>query len=357
MPTTRFTAETDAAQIALLDDFYGDVAQADLQPLWRQQGLMPTAPPIATVPCLWRFKRLRQLAERSGELIPLDRGGDRRVLALCNPGLGGAPWATSTLWGAVQYLGPGEVAPAHRHTPGAVRFVLEGEGVWTLVNKDAVAMGPGDLVLTPSWTWHEHHNPASTPMIWFDGLDIPMVRALDAVFYEDGPDQMSTRAVDPRSRSEHRYSAGAGLLPTGPRENLAHSPLLAYRWEDTDRALSSLLELEGGPQVALRFADPTTGRDAMPTLRLEMHRLRPGGRTSSTRVVGSSVFVAFRGAGTSVVGGQRFDWSSGDMFVVPSWTPVHHEATEQSDLFALSDAPVIEMLGLRREQTLTDAEA
>ncbi len=350
MPTRRFSAEPDAPQAPVLDDFYRDVALADLQPLWRQEGLMPGAPPLATVPHLWRFKHLRSLAERSGELIPLDRGGDRRVLALCNPGLGGAPWATSTLWGAVQYLGPAEVAPAHRHTPGAVRFVLEGEGVWTLVDGDAVAMGPGDLVLTPSWTWHEHHNPGSTPMIWFDGLDIPMVRALDAVFYEDGPDEMANRAVDPRSRSERRYASGAGLLPDGT-EPRPRSPLLAYRWGDTDRALSDLLELEGGRHVSLRFIDPTSGGDAMPTLRLQMHRLFPSGPTPTTRVVGSSVFVAFRGAGTSTVGGQPFTWSAGDMFVVPSWTSVEHEASEPSDLFSISDAPVIEMLGLRREQT------
>ncbi len=356
MPTVRFTAEPDAADGPRLDAFYADVAEADLQPLWRQQGLMPDAPPLATVPYLWRFKDLRQLAERSGDLIPIDRGGDRRVLSLCNPGLGGAPWATSTLWGAVQYLGPGEVAPAHHHTPGAIRFVLEGHGVWTLVNGDAVAMEPGDCLLTPSWTWHEHHNPGRTPMIWFDGLDIPLVRALDAVFYEDGPDEMTNRAVDPRSRSERRYAGGSGLLPSGPREGVAHSPLLAYRWAETDRALAGLLEADGGPHVALRFSDPTTGRDAMPTMRMEMHRLVPGEKTPAVRMVGSSIFVVFRGAGTSVVGAQRFNWSAGDMFVVPSWTWVDHEVSEPSDLFALSDAPVIEMLGLDRQQTLAEVQ-
>lgn len=356
MPTTRFTAEPDAADRAQLDTFYADVAAANLQPLWRQQDLMPSNPPLATVPYLWRLKDLRQLAERSGDLIPIDRGGDRRVLSLCNPGLGGAPWTTSTLWGAVQYLGPGEVAPAHRHTPSAIRFVLEGQGVWTLVNGDAVAMAPGDLVLTPSWTWHEHHNPGRTPMIWFDGLDIPLVRALDAVFYEDGPDEMTNRAVEPRSRSEGRYAGGPGLIPSGPREQVAHSPLLAYRWAETDRALSLLSEADGGPHVALRFADPTTGRDAMPTMRMQMHRLVPRGKTPAVRVVGSSIFVAFRGAGTSIVGGQRFDWSAGDVFVVPSWTWIDHEASEPSDLFSLSDAPVIEMLGLDRQQTLDEAQ-
>lgn len=348
MTTIRFGAPGEPE----LDAFYGDVAEADLQPLWRQVGLMPTAPPIATRPHLWRGKTLRALAERSGELVPIDRGGDRRVLGLANPGLGGAPFATSTLWGAVQYLGPGEVAPAHHHTPGALRFVLEGSGVWTLVDGDPVAMAPGDLVLTPSWAWHEHHNPGDTPMLWFDGLDIPMVRALDAVFYEDGPDEMLNRAVDPVSGSERRYAGGPGLVPLGARPEVTHSPLLAYRWVDTDRALASLLEVSGGPVASLRFADPTTGRDVMPTMRCELHRLVPGSRTPTTRRAGSAVYVAFRGAGVSRVGDARFDWAAGDMFAVPSWATLDHEASEPADLFAVTDAPVLEALGLARSEVL-----
>ncbi|MGH3662113.1 MAG: cupin domain-containing protein [Micromonosporaceae bacterium] len=348
MSTRRFTAPDNS----VLDAFYGELAETDLQPLWKQSGLMPSQPPIADQPHVWRWKTLRRLAESSGDLVPIDRGGDRRVLALCNPGLGGAPYATQTLWGAVQYLGPGEVAPAHHHSPGALRFVLEGEGVWTLVNGDPVAMRPGDLVLTPSWAWHEHHNPGQTPMLWFDGLDIPMVRALDAVFYEDGPDEMTNRAVDSVSGSERRYGAAPGIVPVGQRREAPHSPLLAYRWRDVDRALTETLRADGGHHTAIRYSDPTSGRDVMPTLRCEMHRVLPGARTPTTRRAGSSVWVTFRGAARAVIAGQRFQLQAGDMVAAPSWAPFDLEADEPADLFCLSDAPVLEALGLRRTVVL-----
>ncbi|GIG88626.1 cupin domain-containing protein [Plantactinospora endophytica] len=352
MATRRFTAPADFPEPAALDEFYGALAEADVQPLWAQQGLMPRTPPLRDVPALWKWKRLRALAERSGELVPIDRGGDRRVLAFANPGGGGLPYATSTLWGAVQYLGPGELAPAHHHTPGALRFVLEGSGVWTLVDSDPVAMNPGDLVLTPSWRWHEHHNPGTGPMLWFDGLDIPMVRAVDAVFFEDGPDRMTNRAVDTVSRAELRYAGAPGLLPLDDEPPAPHSPLLAYRRAETDRALTRLLAARGGPHAALRFADPTSGADVMPTLRCAMHRLLPGLRTPTTRRTGSSIWVAYSGAATAVVDGHRFDLEPGDVLAVPSWAPFDLAATEPTDLFSVSDAPVLEAMRLARTETL-----
>lgn len=337
-----------------LRELYRDVADYELQPLWTQTGdLMPFTPNPAAVPWLWRWERLRALAERAGDLVPIERGGERRVLSLSNPGLGGKPFATPTLWGAVQYLGPRESAPAHRHTPGAIRFVLEGEGVWTLVDGDPCAMAPGDLILTPSWNWHEHHNPHDRPMLWFDGLDLPLVKALDAVFFENYPDMYlnPNRPAPPRSESERIYGA-PGLRPEGRDRPARHSPLLAYRWADTDRTLASLLDTGDEAMVTVTFSDPASGRDALPTMRCAMHRLRPGRRTRSTRVAGSSVVVVFRGRGSSVVNGTRMRWGPGDMIAVPSWAAVDHEAEEPSDLFTISDAPVLEALGLDRAETL-----
>ena len=210
MATTRF--HDDAPDV---DGLYADMAAADLQPLWTQTGLLTQTPGRLT-PHIWRWKTLRDLAERSGDLVGIERGGDRRVLSLAHPDLGGLPFATPTLWGAVQFLGGGELAPAHRHTPAALRFVLEGSGVWTLVNGDPIHMAPGDLVLTPSWTWHEHHNPGTGPMIWFDGLDLPLVRTLDAVFFEPGGEELTPYQPVLASRSEHAYGS-AGLLPDGRR--------------------------------------------------------------------------------------------------------------------------------------------
>ena len=347
MSTTRFNSDDPD-----LDLLYSDIAQADLQPLWTQHGLLPKTPPLRMRPWLWRAKTLRHLAERAGALVGIDRGGDRRVLALAHPDLDGRPFASNTLWGALQYLGPGELAPAHRHTPGALRFVLEGHGAWTLVDADPLRMEPGDLLLTPNMTWHEHHNDGEAPVVWFDGLDLPLAHTLDAVFFEPGPDTMTDHPADAVSAAERRYSRG-GLLPVGERPPGAHSPLTVYRWADTDAALTAMLAdaAEDAAGTAIRFSDPTTGRDIMPTLRAEMHRLRPDRRSATTRTVGSSIWVVYQGSGVSVVDGIQISWSAGDAFVVPSWAAVDHQATEASDLFMMSDAPVLEALSLARTAT------
>jgi gentisate 1,2-dioxygenase len=349
MATTRF--HDDSPDV---DGLYADLAAADLQPLWPQAGLL-TAAPDRLMPHIWRWKTLRDLAARSGDLVGIERGGDRRVLSLAHPDLGGLPFATHTLWGAVQFLAGGELAPAHRHTPAALRFVLEGSGVWTLVNGDPVHMAPGDLVLTPSWTWHEHHNPGTEPMIWFDGLDLPLVRNLDAMFFEQGGEELTGYEAAQLSRSEHLYS-GAGLLPADQglpvedSESGRFSQLLAYRWPSVDAALSRLIEISGRRAACVRYADPATGRDIMPTLRAEMHRVLAGHRTATVRTAGSGIWVAFRGSGATVIDGRRFRWTAGDMFVTPSWAPVDHEADDDADLFLLSDRPALEALGLAREE-------
>ena len=337
---------------ALLDE----ISANDLQPLWLQNGLLPAAPSTLS-PYIWRWQTLRALAARCGDLVGIDLGGDRRVLALSHPDLGGLPFATHTLWAAVQYLNPGERAPAHRHSPAALRFVLEGSGVWTLVNGEPIAMARGDLVLTPSYTWHEHDNPGSEPMMWFDGLDLPLIRNLDAIFFEPGANELTPYEQADQSASEHWYG-GPGLLPTKsmPLDANngvgAHSPLLAYRWEHTDAQLSLLASTK--TTASVRFTDPTSGRDVMPTLRAEMHRFCPGHRTPTTRTVGSSVWVVYRGAGASVINGTRYRWARGDIFVVPSWSAVDHEAMDLADVFVLSDGPVIEAIGLGRTETLPE---
>lgn len=352
MASPKFVAPEGMPNKGEVDEFYESVAEADLQPLWVQKGIMPNEPPLAAVPFVWKWKTLKELAERSGELIPIDRGGDRRVLSLSNPGLAGDPYATSTLWGAVQYLGPGEVAPAHRHTPSALRFVMEGSGVWTLVNGDPVSMSPGDLVLTPSWSWHEHHNPGDVPMLWFDGLDLPLVRSLDAIFFENGPDKMANRAVDPVSNSEMYFGRGSGLVPLDFESSEPFSPLFAYRWQDTDRALASLLRVGGGGTSSLKFVDPTRGSDVMPTMRCSMHRVLRGAKTKKTRRNGSSVWVTFRGSAVATIGGERFHLDEGDMFALPSWCTLSIEATQDCDFFCTSDEPVFEALGFARTEVL-----
>lgn len=336
------------------DEFCGALAAKDLQPLWTQASkLMPREPIPATLPWLWKWRTVLPLAERAGQLIDISRGGDRRVLAFANPGLHGLPYTSSTLWGALQYLGPHETAPAHRHSPAALRFVVEGDGVWTTVDGDACDMSAGDLILTPSGCWHDHTNGSDQPMVWFDGLDLPLVGALEAVFFEIYPDLMQP-VRQPHNLSERLYG-GRGAQPLTTAQS-SHSPLLLYRWADTDAALTALLGAGAGPMASLQYANPATGGAVMPTLGCEMHRLLPGVSTAPHRKVGSSIYVVYRGRGHSVINGQRFDWEPGDVFVTPSWSTLQHEADEPADLFAVTDRPVLEALHLFREECPAPAQ-
>ncbi len=293
---TAVTAADQPTVTPALEELYRGFEQELLIPLWTEIGdLMPLQPRSKALPHRWRWDALRALAARAGELVPVGRGGERRAIALANPGLGGRPFATPTLWAAIQYLMPGENAPEHRHTQHAFRFVLEGEGVWTVVDGDPVAMRRGDFLPQAGWNWHAHHNATTEPMAWIDGLDIPLQYITEAQFFEFGRDEISEReqTTPERSRGE-RLWGHPGLTPIAKavRPAAPGSPLLAYRWEHTDRALADqlALEREGYPgtvehgHAAVRYTDPATGGDVLPTIRVEMHRIardaqtRPGPR-------------------------------------------------------------------------------
>ena len=347
-----------------LHELYRGFEQELLVPLWTEIGdLMPSAPRPSAVAHRWRWATLLRLAERAGELVPVGRGGERRAVALANPGLGGLPYATPTLWAAIQYLNPGEDAPVHRHSQHAFRFVVEGEGVWTVVDGDPVAMRRGDFLLTPGWHFHGHHNQAETPMAWLDGLDIPLSHHIGSTFFETGPDTVADRSTPDRSRAE-RLWAHPGLRPVSRPGSLPSSPVAAYRWEHTDAALRDQLALadEGFPGVvgpghaAVRFTNPSNGGDVMPTIRAEMHRLRPGARTATRREVGSSVWQVFDGAGTVRVGDDEWEVGRGDLVTVPSWRPLGVRTGDGLDLFRFSDAPLFERLHADRVQIDTPEE-
>lgn len=351
-----------------LEELYRGFEQELLVPLWTEIGdLMPLHPRSKAAAHLWRWNTLLALADRAGHIVPVGRGGERRAIALANPALGGKPYATPTLWAAIQYLMPGEDAPEHRHTQHAFRFVVEGEGVWTVVNGDPVPMRRGDFLPQAGWNWHAHHNAAARPMAWIDGLDIPFSAYTESQFFEFGRDQISAdeKATPERSRSQ-RLWGHPGLRPVSQPESRPATPLLAYRWADTDRALADqlILEDEGFEgtvepgHAAVRFTNPTNGQDVLPTIRTEMHRVRPGMSTAERREVGSSVFQVFDGTGTVTVGDTSWSLTRGDLFVVPSWAPltITSDATAESsdsgalDLFRFSDAPIFEALHAHRVQ-------
>jgi gentisate 1,2-dioxygenase len=360
-----------------LEELYRGFEKELLVPLWTEIGdLMPLHPRSKAVPHRWRWDALRTLAARAGELVPVGRGGERRAIALANPGLAGRPFATPTLWAAIQFLMPGENAPEHRHTQHAFRFVLEGEGVWTVVGGDPVAMRRGDFLPQAGWNWHAHHNATTQPMAWIDGLDIPLQYITEAQFFEFGRDEISEqeKTTPERSRAE-RLWGHPGLAPvaTAAKPTTPGSPLLAYRWENTDRALNDQLamEREGYPgtvengHAAVRYTDPATGGDVLPTIRVEMHRVARGAETGPVRETGSSVYAVFDGSGTVTVGDKTWSVGRGDLFVVPSWQPFSAKsqagATDSDsgalDLFRFSDSPVFEALKLNRTSMEASTEA
>lgn len=349
-----------------LEKLYRGFEEEMLVPLWTEiGGLMPSAPRSQASAHLWRWQRLKALADEAGRIVPVGRGGERRAIALANPSLGGRPYATPTLWAAIQYLMPGEDAPEHRHTQHAFRFIVEGEGVWTVVNGDPIRMGRGDFLPQSAWNWHAHHNAATQPMAWIDGLDIPFAYYTESQFFEVGRERISDaeRSTPEQSRSERLWGY-PGLKPLSQTAALSATPLLAYRWVDTDRALAEQLKLEdegfagtvSAGHAAVRYSNPTTGGDVLPTLRTEMHRLRAGASTQTRREVGSSVYQVFDGSGRVRVGEREWQVGRGDMFVVPSWQPFTASADAQPegaatlDLFRFGDAPIFEALHAHRSQ-------
>ena len=359
---------TQPPATADLEQLYRGFEQELLVPLWTEIGdLMPTAPSPGAQPHLWHWGSMLPLAERAGELVPVGRGGERRAIALANPGLGGHPFATPTLWAAIQYLRPGEVAPEHRHTQNAFRFVVEGEGVWTVVEHDPVPMRRGDFLPQAGMSWHAHHNAASRPMAWIDGLDIPIQYYIEGQFFDFGRDAISDEehGTPDRSRAELLWGH-PGLAPVSQIGSSPSSPLLAYRWEHTDRALTDQLALERDGYAAtvepghavVRYTNPTNGADVLPTIRTQFHRVVRGTETRPRRETGSSVYQVFDGSGTVRVGETSWTVTRGDLFVVPSWQPVSVVSEAGStdsdsgalDLFQFSDAPLFEKLNLYRSE-------
>jgi gentisate 1,2-dioxygenase len=330
--------------------FYGRIAPLSLAPLWETlHQLVPPSPRSPCVPAMWRYAEVRPYLMESGGLITA-KEAVRRVLILENPGLKGRASVTHTLYAGLQLILPGEVAPSHRHTQSALRFIVEGDGAYTAVDGEKTVMRPGDFVITPSWTWHDHGNDSGKPMVWLDGLDIPLVRMLDAGFAENYPEdeQELTRPV---GDAPARY--GAGLLPLNYAPKGRTSPVFNYPYARTREALEAMRRAgEWDPCHGLKmtYANPATGGYAMPTIGSFIQLLPKGFASAPYRSTDGTVFSVVEGKGRSTVGGQAFDWGPRDIFVAPSWAWTKHEAASDAVLFSFSDRPVQDALGLWREQ-------
>ena len=329
--------------------FYDKIAPANLAPLWESLHNMVTATPRPTaLPAMWRYRDVRPHLMASGGLITAQEA-TRRVLMLMNPGLGGEASITGSLFAGLQLIMPGEIAPAHRHSQSALRFIIEGHGAYTAVDGERTLMEPGDFVITPSWTWHDHGNETTEPMVWLDGLDIQIVKLLGASFAEGYPED--TQPVSrPEGDSFARY--GHNLLPVDWKPEVKTSPVFNYPYARTREALDALAR-NGAPDPyhghKLRYVNPASGEFAMPTIATFVQSLPEGFASQPYRSTDGTVFVVVEGSGETRVGDQVFAWEPHDIFVVPSWTPHTHHATSASVLFSFSDRVVQEKLGLWRE--------
>ncbi|MBV9376834.1 MAG: cupin domain-containing protein [Alphaproteobacteria bacterium] len=311
-----------------LQDYYAQLQAQQVTPAWIGGGIS-IEPRSEAVPYLWRWRDLRPQAMRAAKLVGTQQA-ERRVLRLTNPKLSGA--ASNTLVANIQIVMPGEIARAHRHSAAALRLIIEGRDGYTVVNGEHVPMFPGDLVLTPNWTWHDHANDTDAPMIWLDGLDTPLIRMLEAGFYEE--------------YHQERQEFGAAV-----NASQWHYPMSEMRAALQRMAAANTDDPDEG--IVLEYKNRVTGGSVMPTIACHMQLLRPAEKTRARRRVCRTNYHVVEGTGYSVVGGQRLDWEDKDVFTVPTWTFCEHvnSGNHPVFLFSFSDVPVMKAFSLYREET------
>src|SRR5262245_48551221 len=306
--------------------YYDELERLEAGALWTVANkIEPWQPKSASVAVLWRYRDLRDHVLRSLDLVTPEKAG-RRVIYLNNPGRRDVAAAVGWLYSGLQVMNPGEFATAHAHSASALRFIMEGSGAYTVVDGHKMTLGANDFVLTPNGTWHEHGVAADgSPCIWQDGLDIPLVNALEANFYAVHPDlrQQVGYPVDDMTKTW----GNPGLRPASGDWSKGYSPLLKYEWEPTYDALRRYGDTTDGSPfdgVLMNYVNPVTGGPVMPTIGASMQMLRAGEHTRAHRHTGSWMYQVAKGRGFSVIDGKRFDWKERDIFCVPSWAWHEH---------------------------------
>ena len=321
-----------------------------MAPLWESlHDIVPKQPNGSAVAHRWDYDgTVRPFLMEAGKLITA-REAERRVLMLENPGLAGNASITNSLYAGIQLILPGEVAPAHRHTQSALRFIIEGSGAYTAVNGEQTFMQPGDLILTPSWSWHDHGNETNEPMVWLDGLDIPLIRFLDAGFVE-AANADRQNIVRPAGDSLARF--GANMAPVDWKPTTRASPNFSYPYSRSREALATIAR-NGPPDPChgykQRFINPATGGHVMPTIGAFMQLIPAGMTTAPYRSNDGVAYTVVEGTGVTTVGDQIFPWKPRDVIVVPSWHRHTHRADSEAVLFSVSDRPVHEALDVWRQ--------
>lgn len=344
------TAQPSPAARSARADYYERIGHQSMTPLWEVLGaLVPPQPRSPAQAALWRYSELRPSVMEAGRLISAEEA-ERRVLILENPALRGQSCITQSLYAGLQLIMPGEVAPAHRHTQSALRLVLDGEGAYTAVDGERTTMRRGDFIITPAWTWHDHGNLGDQPVVWLDGLDIPIVRFLDAGFAEKN-ESLSQATSRPEGDALARY--GANMVPVDYQPRVAEpTRVFVYPFERTRASLQAIARSTPDPHhgFKLRYVNPATGASPMPTIGAFAQMLPAGFETKPYRCTDGTVHVCLEGSAEVQVGDQRWRIQQNDVFVVPSWHALSMRADSDAVLFSFSDRPVQQVLGLWREQ-------
>lgn len=338
-----------------LTAYYAELAKHEAGALWTvANDIEPWEPKPHAVPMHWSYEALRPLVLKSLELVKPEDAG-RRVVMLTNPRRRDVSAAVGWLYTGIQVMKPGEAASAHRHMASALRFIIEGSGAYTIVNGERLTLRANDFVITPNGTWHEHGNDGGhSPCIWQDGLDIPLINALEANFYQVHPD-LHQEVARPVNASNFKYG-NIALKPLEPDWSKPYSPLLKFTWESTYEALRLYATATGGSPfdgVVMEYINPLTGGAVMPTMGAQMQMLRAGEATRAHRHTGNVIYHVAKGHGYSIIGGKRFDWREHDIFCVPSWAWHEHANASFSDdacLFSFNDFPVMNSLAIYHEE-------
>lgn len=339
-------------QRAQLEALYAAMAPQGLTPLWESLHALVTPEPVSPArPWRWSYGEVRNFLMRAGDIISAEQA-ERRVLIMENPGIPGQSAITPSLYAGLQLILPGEVAPCHRHTQNALRFVMEGSGAFTALDGEKAVMEPFDLVLTPSGQWHDHGNQTDQPMIWLDGLDIPTVRLFDASFAERLGSPAHPETVPPGDtllRYGHNMRPMRGS--TADRRP-ASRPLFHYRhadWRPALDALATSADIDPHLGHALEFLNPADGGAVLSTISAHVRLLPSGFETRTRQSTDGTVFVVVDGEATLLLGENEIRLAPRDIAVVPSWVPYRFQATRETVLFAYSDKASQLKLDLYRE--------
>lgn len=337
--------ESQRKSIEQLDAELADLA---IEGYWKSIVSLPREPTPKGEPWLWRWRDVYPKLFEAADTIDLEQGAERRSLRLCTPGLS---WKTTTeiLTAAIQMVLPGERAQAHRHSPGALRFSIEGNGGYTTVNGEQFVMEPADLILTPQRSWHDHGNVSQAPAVWLDILDAPLLRQLNAVFQDpfDVPVQPLTRDT---GYSRATYGA------VRPERTDAAPAGIPYHYKGVDALalLRSLPWSEADPYngVAVRYHNPVDNGPTLPTVQCRLHRLSPALPLVRHRHTWNVIYHVVSGRGETLVGGRILAWENHDTFSMPSWHWHQHRIlSDEAILFTTTDEPIFRTLNLERVES------